>query len=78
MQFFDAWRLVSTMSLNPLEDDDLKSFDGKLPPCEKSKLKAQSVDRTDAQLLQEQKALLKTNPAHKWQLRSLKYTCLAC
>ena len=54
MQFFDAWRIVSTMSIDPLDDDDLESFDGVLPPREKWELKAQSVDRTDAQLLREQ------------------------
>ena len=54
MQFFDAWRIVSTMSIDPLDDDDLESFAGELPPREKWELKAQSVDRTDAQLLREQ------------------------
>ena len=54
MYFFDAWRIVSTISLDPLEDDDLESFDGELPPREKWEFKAQSVDRTDAQLLREQ------------------------
>ena len=54
MQFFDAWRIVSTMSIDPLEDDDLESFDGELPPREKWELKAQSGERTDAQLVREQ------------------------
>ena len=54
MQFFDAWRIVSTLSLEPLDDDDLDAFDGELPPREKWELKAQSIDRTDAQLLREQ------------------------
>ena len=54
MQFFDAWRIVSTMSIDPLDDDDLEIFDGELPPREKWEFKAPSVDRTDAQLLREQ------------------------
>ena len=78
MQFFDAWRIVSTMSIDPLEDDKFEIFDGELPPREKWEFKTQSVDRTDAQLLREQtlQLVLKTKPAHKWQPRSHKYTSL--
>ena len=54
MQFFDARRIVSTMLIDPLDGDDLESFVGELPPREKWELTAQSVDRTDAQLLREQ------------------------
>ena len=54
MYFFDAWQIVSTMSLDLLEHNDLDSFDGELPPQEKWEFKVQSVDRTDAQLLREQ------------------------
>ena len=33
MHFFDAWRIVSTMSVDPLDDDDLESFAGELSPA---------------------------------------------
>ena len=54
MQFFDAWRIAPTMLIDPLKYDDLESFDGELPPCEKWELRAQSDERTDAQLVREQ------------------------
>ena len=42
------------MLIDPLEYDDLESFDGELPPREKWELRAQSDERTDAQLVREQ------------------------
>ena len=42
------------MQLNPLEYDNLDSFEGELPPWEKWELRAQADARTDAQLVQEQ------------------------
>ena len=54
MQFFDAWRIAPTMRIDPLEYDDLDSFDGELPPREKWELRAQADARTDAQLVREQ------------------------
>ena len=54
MQFFDAWRIAPTMLIDPLEYDDLESFDGELPPREKWELRTQSDARTDAQLAREQ------------------------
>ena len=54
MHFFDAWRITPTMRLDPLEYDDLDSFEGELPPREKWELRAQADARTDAQLVREQ------------------------
>ena len=54
MHFFDAWRIAPTMRLNPLEYDDLDSFEGEPPPREKWELRAQADARTDAQLVREQ------------------------
>ena len=51
MQFFDALRMAPTMPIDPLEYDDLESFDGEFPPCEKWELRAQSNERTDTQLV---------------------------
>ena len=54
MHFFDAWRIAPTMRIDPLEYDDLDSFEGELPPREKWELRAQADARTDAQLVREQ------------------------
>ena len=54
MHFFDAWRIAPTMRIDPLEYDDLDSFEGELPPREKWEWRAQADARTDAQLVREQ------------------------
>ena len=54
MHFFDAWRIGPAMRIDPLENDDLDSFEGALLPREKWELRAQAGARTDAQLVREQ------------------------
>ena len=54
MHFFDAWRIVPTMQIEPDDHADLDSFEGVLPPREKWEFRAQTDARTDAQLAREQ------------------------
>ena len=54
MHFFDAWRIVPTMQIEPDNHDDLDSFEGVLPSREKWEFRAQTDARTDAQLAREQ------------------------
>ena len=54
MHFFDAWRIVPTMQIEPDDHEDLDSFEEVLPPCEKWEFRTQTDARTDAQLAREQ------------------------
>ena len=54
MHFFDAWRIVPTMQIEPDDHEDLDSFEGVLPPREKWEFRTQTDARTDAQLAREQ------------------------
>ena len=54
MHFFDAWRIVLTMQIEPDDHKDLDSFEEVLSPREKWEFRAQNDARTDAQLAQEQ------------------------
>ena len=54
MHFFDAWRIVPTMQIEPDDHEELDSFEGVLSPREKWEFRAQTDARTDAQLAREQ------------------------
>ena len=54
MHFFDAWRIVPTMQIEPDNHEDLDSFEEVLPSREKWEFRAQTDARTNAQLAQEQ------------------------
>ena len=43
MHFFNAWQIAPTMRLDPLEYDNLNSFEEELPPWEKWEFRAQLI-----------------------------------
>ena len=54
MHFFDAWRIFPTLQIESIDHEDLDSFEGVLPSCEKWEFRAQTDARTNAQLAREQ------------------------